>query len=442
MSKIKFIAKRFAVSIIFLFLVSSIRANMADLSAYNSVSPDELRERLDHMTNDVELKYTSEVHSIINEFIKGYRKGSEVLLGRGGQYFPIYDNEFQKAGLPTELKYLSAVESSLIPTARSNSGAVGLWQFISSTGKIYGLTINNTVDERKDPIRSTQAAARFLSDLYDEFGDWSLALAAYNCGPGGVKKATRRSASKGYTDFWKIKSFLPRETRRYVPKYVAVSYVMNYFQHHGLEPIIENSREVLATVKVYDYTTFSDISKKTGLDRATIKRLNPAFLKGYIPQNTKGYFLTLPEKIMYDYVALNDTWNNLEYRPQANIQEYYTSLLYGNMRRQAQKLTTLEMLPTLAENVLTVASIEPLDRPIELPVGPSQELLLADVASLEQSTARYKYHILEPMQSLEEISNMFNIELKELIKLNQIDIFDPPAPGTMLIVEELGEENL
>jgi len=147
------------------------------------------------MTNDVELKYTPEVHSIINEYIKGYRKGSEVLLGRGGQFFPIYDNEFQKAGLPTELKYLSAVESSLIPTARSNSGAVGLWQFISSTGKIYGLTINSTIDERKDPIRSTQAAAKFLSDLYDEFGDWSLALAAYNCGPGGVKKATRRSAT-------------------------------------------------------------------------------------------------------------------------------------------------------------------------------------------------------------------------------------------------------
>ena len=439
MSKIKFIAKRFAVSVIFLFCISSVRANVTDFSAYHSVSPDELRERLDNMTNDVELKYTPEVHSIINEYIKGYRKGSEVLLGRGGQFFPIYDNEFQKAGLPTELKYLSAVESSLIPTARSNSGAVGLWQFISSTGKIYGLTINSTIDERKDPIRSTQAAARFLSDLYDEFGDWSLALAAYNCGPGGVKKATRRSATNGYTDFWNIKSYLPKETRRYVPKYVAISYVMNYFQHHGLEPIIENSTEALATVKVYEYTTFSDISKKTGLDRATIKRLNPAFLKGYIPQNTRGYYLTLPEKVMYDYVAINDTWNNLEYRPHANIQEYYTSLLYGNMRRRAQKLTTLELLPTLADTGLNVASLETLDEPKELPVGPSRELLLSDVAVLGEHKAGYKYHILKPMQSLEEVSKMFNIQLKDLIKLNEIDVLDPPAPGAMLIVEELGE---
>ena len=436
MSKIKFIAKRFAVSVIFLFLVSSVRAKNTDLSVYHSVSPDELRERLDHMSNDVELKYTAEVHSIINEYIKGYRKGSEVLLGRGGQYFPIYDNEFQKAGLPPELKYLSVVESSLIPTARSNSGAVGLWQFISSTGKIYGLTINSTVDERKDPIRSTQAAANFLSDLYQEFGDWSLALAAYNCGPGGVKKATRRSATTEYTDFWKIKSYLPKETRRYVPKYVAVSYMMNYFQHHGLEPIIDNSAESLATVKVYAYTTFSDISRKTGLDYATIKKLNPAFLKGYIPQSTKGYFLTLPEKVMYDYVGLHDTWSNLEYRPQANIQEYYTSLLYGNMRRQAQKLSSLEMLPALAEVELNVASLEATDQPIELPIDPSRELMLSDLARLENNTGAYKYHILQPMQSLEEISNMFSIKLKDLIRLNEIDIMNPPAPGTMLIVEE------
>jgi LysM repeat protein len=440
MSKIKFIAKQFAVSVIFLFLLSSVRANDTDLSAYHSVSPDELRERLDDMSNDVELKYTPEVHSIINEYIKGYRKGSEVLLGRGGQYFPIYDNEFQKAGLPTELKYLSAVESSLIPTARSNSGAVGLWQFISSTGKIYGLTINSTIDERKDPIRSTQAAAKFLSDLYDEFGDWSLALAAYNCGPGGVKKATRRSATNEYTDFWNIKSYLPKETRRYVPKYVAVSYVMNYFQHHGLEPILENSTEVLATVKVYEYTTFSEISRKTGLDYATIKRLNPAYLKGYIPQNTKGYYLTLPEKIMYDYVGLNDTWNDLEYRPQANSQEYYTSLLYGNMRRRAQKLSHLEMLPTLITVGTSIASLEVTDEPIELPLDPSRELMLSDVAILENSTSAYKYHILQPLQSLEEISDMFDITLKDLVRLNEIDIMNPPAPGTMLIVDQVAEE--
>lgn len=439
MSKIKFIAKRFAVSVIFLFLVSSVRANETDLSAYHSVSPDELRERLDHMSNDVELKYTPEVHSIINEYIKGYRKGSEVLLGRGGQYFPIYDNEFQKAGLPSELKYLSVVESSLIPTARSNSGAVGLWQFISSTGKIYGLTINSTIDERKDPIRSTQAAAHFLSDLYEEFGDWSLALAAYNCGPGGVKKATRRSAASEYTDFWKIKSYLPKETRRYVPKYVAVSYVMNYFQHHGLEPIIDSSAETLATVKVYEYTTFSDISRKTGLDKATIKRLNPAFLKGYIPQNTKGYYLTLPEKIMYDYVGLNDTWNNLEYRPQADIQQYYSSLLNGNMRRQAQNLTLLELLPAITEGEFYIASLESTDKPIKLPINQSRQFL-ADVAVLEKVAGTYKYHVLQPMQSLEEISNMFSIELKELIRLNEIDIFNPPAPGTMLIVDQIAEE--
>jgi len=141
---------------------------------------------------------------------------------------------------------------------------------------------------------------------------------------------------------------------------------------------------------------------------------------------------------MYDYVGLNDTWNNLEYRPHANIQEYYTSLLYGNMRRRAQKLTTLELLPTLDYSALNVASLETIDKPKEIPLGPTRELLLSDVAVLEEHKAGYKYHILQPMQSLEEVSKMFNIQLKDLIKLNEIDVFDPPVPGAMIIVEEPG----
>ena len=434
MSKIKFIAKQFAISLIFLYTLCGIAyATDNDMSTYHRISADELKDRLGQLSSQVELTYTPEVHSIIDEYIRGYRRGSEVLLGRGGQYFPLYDNELEKAGLPSELKYLSVVESSLLPNAKSQSGAVGLWQFIKSTGQLYGLTINSTVDERKEPIRSTQAATQFLKELYLEFGDWTLALAAYNCGPGGVKKATKRSSEEDYSNFWNIKRYLPKETRRYVPKYIAISYVMNYFQHHGLEPIIEASQEELATVKIYDYTTFTEISNKTGLDKSTIWRLNPAFLKGYIPKSTKGYYLTLPEREMYDYVAMTDNWGNLEYRPNANDDQYYQFLLYGNMKRRAMHLDILEIIPSTEVMILEVKSNDDTNRN---PLPPTQTLIL-DEAYLQQSAQRYKYHKLEAQQSLMDIAEIFNVDIGDLIKLNNIDIYDPPAPGTVIKVEEL-----
>lgn len=432
MNEIKFIAKRFAISLILLYsIVFSAFAGETVLERYNTISPDELKERLDMMSSQIELKYTSEVHSIINEYIKGYRKGSEVLLGRGNQYFPIYDNEFEKAGLPAELKYLSVVESSLQPTAVSQSGAVGLWQFISSTGKIYGLTINSTVDERKDPMRSTQAAVQFLQDLYIQFGDWTLALAAYNCGPGGVSKAQRRSQNN--TDnFWKIKPYLPKETRRYVPKFVAISYVMNYSMHHGLEPLFESNEESLATLKVHDYTTFKEISRVTGLDVASIKYLNPAFLKNYIPKSTKGYFLTLPEKSMYEYVAVTDSWSDLEYRPQVSQSETYQLLLSGSMKRRAMSLEILDILPTKSIIKLEIKSNDGENR---LPPAPDKSNNNEDATVTAQNFGRFTYYKMGAQQSLMDIVDLFDVNLNDLVQTNDIDLKNPPAPGTVIKIE-------
>lgn len=434
MSKIKFIAKQFAVSLLFTCLLYDYAfAAGKDIDRYTTISEEQLKERLQLISSDVELRYSSEVHAIINKLISSYRKDSEVLLGRGNEFFPLYESEFDKAGLPAELKYLSVVESSLIPTAVSKVGAVGLWQFMKGTATQYGLTINSAVDERKDVMRSTQAAVQFLKELYLEFGDWTLALAAYNCGPGGVKKAQRVSNSYEGSAFWDVKAYLPKETRRYIPKFIAVSYVMNYFQAHGLQPMLESNMvfESMATVKVYEYTSFKQLSQTLGLDYQTIARLNPAFLRGYIPKSSKGYYLTLPETKMYDYLAITENWGNLEYRPKASDANMYDVYLYGSMKRRAMNLDVVEQLPSNNSSVLYISKVERTNNDLpDMPVGP------VNTENKGLSTAsRYKYYKLLPQQSLMDIVDMYDISLEELIKVNGIDPNNPPPPGSVIKIE-------
>ena len=302
MNKIMFIATRVVIVVILFAIAAPGSLANRDNSTYTDVSKNVLKERIESLPSEVDLRYSAEVHSIINTYIKKYRRSTERLIGLSEHFFPLYEAEFSKQGLPVELKYLSIVESGLRPKAVSVSGAVGLWQFMKGTGRLYGLRINNVVDERRDPIRSTQAASQYLKDLHIDFNDWTLALAAYNCGPGNVRKALKRSREE---EFWSLKGrgYLPKETRRYIPKYVAISYLMNYKDIHNLVP--EHTRELntLATVKVYDYTTFNAISKITGLNKSTISLYNPAFLQGYIPRSSKGYYLTLPQDDMFYYLS-------------------------------------------------------------------------------------------------------------------------------------------
>lgn len=434
MSKIKFIAKPFAIGLIFFYaIVSSAFAANHDMDTYSTISEDQLKERLDQISSDVELRYSTEIHSLINSFISRYRKDSEILLGRSNQFFPIYEHAFEKGGLPAELKYLSVVESSLRPTVVSKAGAVGLWQFIKSTGQNYGLTINSVVDERKDAMRSTEAAVAFLKDLYAEFGDWTLAMAAYNCGAGGVKKAQRSSNAAVGDIFWDIKPYLPKETRKYVPKFVAVSYVMNYFHAHGLQPLLaEAAQEQFATARVYDYTSFKELSRITGLDQSTLWKLNPAFLKGYIPKSSKGYLLTLPESKMYDFLAINDSWNNLEYRPHISNSEKHEIYLFGSMKRRVMNLDNMNKLPGNDKRLVEVTSLNSNE---DMPTLPS-EPINNDVEGLQSSTnQRYKYYKLQSQQSLLDVVDMFDISLEELVRVNQIDINNPPAPGSVIKIE-------
>jgi len=265
----------------------------------------DLERRVHTLPSIVDVKYNADVQKHIKNYTVYNKQGTEAILGRASLYFTMFENILTDKGLPEDLKYLAIVESGLKPTATSRVGAAGMWQFMRSTGRMMGLKVNNTIDDRRDPVKSTEAAAEYLKYLHEKFGDWTLALAAYNCGPGNVRKAIRRSGGK--RTFWEIKNFLPRETRNYIPKFIAVSYVMNYYYDHGLIPTVL-SEEVtdVATAQVYEKVSLYQLSKSLQVDLQTVKLLNPSYIKNYIPASSEGsYQLTLPRTKMYSFVNEN-----------------------------------------------------------------------------------------------------------------------------------------
>jgi membrane-bound lytic murein transglycosylase D len=245
-------------------------------------------------------------NSITKRFIISYttaRKGTvSAVLARSQIYFPVIESELAAAGLPLEFRMLPVVESTLAPTARSRAGAVGLWQFMDSTGKAYGLEITTYVDMRRDPDASTRAASRSLSDVYGLGGDWTLVLAAYNCGPGNVNKALRLAGGNAKT-FWDIYDFLPRETRDYVPSFIAATYAYNYHELYGIS--IASSPEMVAvdTVMVDRLTHMGQVAETLSLPIETLQFLNPEYLQDIIPALDRPYPLALPMDYLSRFVA-------------------------------------------------------------------------------------------------------------------------------------------
>jgi membrane-bound lytic murein transglycosylase D len=248
-----------------------------------------IQQRLKKAQKSIPLDYNEHTQKYINHFISDRRQHFAKVLTRAEKYFPIYESILAKNGVPEELKYLSVVESALNPYAVSPKGATGPWQFMYSTGLGYGLDINKRVDERKDPYEATAAAARFLKYLHGLFGDWLLAIAAYNCGPGGVQKAIKKSGGK--TTYWEIRPFLPKETQGYVPSFIATVYMMKYAKLHNIYP---NDYDFFVTERVTlnSKLLLSDIEKITALPREILIQENPSLLTTLVPE---GYKLSLPK---------------------------------------------------------------------------------------------------------------------------------------------------
>lgn len=262
-------------------------------------------ERLKKIPAVFELVYNPVVKKYIELYTMRRRKQMSYMLGVGDYYFPIFEQALDALDLPMELKYLPVIESALNPRAYSVAGASGLWQFMYGTGKIYGLQGNSLVDERRDPIKATNAAVRFLRDLYKMYGDWAMVIAAYNCGPGNVNKAIKRSGGK--KDYWSIYPYLPKETRGYVPAFIAATYAMTYHKEHKICPTRMELPYVCDTVVLKDRMHLEQISSVLGIDIETLRNMNPQYRKDIIPGNGEAYTLCLPENKVGSFIDMKDS---------------------------------------------------------------------------------------------------------------------------------------
>ena len=270
------------------------------------LSDEILISRINNIPSVIPLSY----NTIVRRYIEMYTgKRAELvcnMLGLAEYYFPIFDQILDYYGLPNELKYMSVIESALNPRAYSRARAVGIWQFMYGTGKIYGLTINSIVDERLDPYKSTHAAARFLKDLYRKYNDWTLAIAAYNCGPGNVNRAIRRSGGK--TNYWDIYFYLPRETRGYVPAFIAAAYVMNYSNEHNLYPKNIDLSLLNDTIMITDKLHLEQVSKVLDIPVKLLRDMNPQYRADIIPGTAaKPFALRLPESCTLTFIDYQDS---------------------------------------------------------------------------------------------------------------------------------------
>ncbi|MEG1617732.1 MAG: LysM peptidoglycan-binding domain-containing protein [Bacteroidales bacterium] len=389
-------------------------------------------ERLGALPTVIEMPYNQIIRSYINMYTQKRRNLVEYMLGLGNFYFPIFEEILDREGAPMELKYLPIIESALKPTVRSRMGATGLWQFMLPTGKALGLEINSLTDERCDPIKSTEAAVRYLKQLHRIYNDWNLAIAAYNCGPGNVNKAIKRAGGK--TDFWEIYFFLPRETRGYVPAFIAANYVMNYYCEHNLCPVKTEIPLHSDTVKVNEMLHLEQIADKLNLPIEQLRTLNPQFRRDIVPGNVKPQVLRLPVPELYTFIEHKDT-----------IAAYRSDELLVNNRREINpggirssqgttihKVRSGETLSTIASKYRTsVTSIKRMNQLSSDKLRIGQQLVVSGKApntaaatlkttksegATEQSKATFGLHTVKRGENLWGIAKIYPGITAEMIK--------------------------
>jgi len=381
------------------------------------------------------LTYNQPVRSYIDMYTQRKQEQTSRMLGLAQLYFPVFEQALDRYGLPQELKYLAVVESALYPGARSRAAAVGLWQFIIGTGKLYGLRVDSYVDERCDIYKSTDAACRYLRDLHEVFGDWELALAAYNCGPGNVNKAVRRAG--GTLDYWKIYDYLPRETRGYVPAFIAVNYVFNHAADHNIYPIIPNycAYEV-DTIQVRYPLQLDRLAAILKADTQELRDLNPVFKAGVVPTMNWPATIYIPESLVADFIQQEDTIAR-SYAPDvsqpapatviaartAPTGKYTHVVRRGETLGQIAQRNRVSLHDLRRWNHLRGDRIHPGQRLVlhrEVKAAPEEARVektkADDVARKEQE---YIYHTIQPGDTLWEIAKNYpGVSVEDIKRLN------------------------
>ena len=293
-------------------------------------------DRLRRLPNLIEMPYNDVVQDYIDQYTGRLRRSVSFMLGVQNFYVPIFEEALEAEGVPLELKYLPVVESAFDPMATSRVGAAGLWQFMVPTAKHYGLTVNSLLDERRDPIKSSQAAAKYLKDLYKSFGDWTLAIAAYNCGRNNVLKAIKRAG--GARDYWAIYPYLPRETRGYVPAFIAANYVMNYYCDHKIPPMKTIAPAETDTVTVSRNLYLAQVAAACNLDVETVEAMNPQYRAGVVPGNSQPCALRLPVQSIDRFLQLGDSIYHVA--PAAEVAERREEVEPAELTAQPNNTTT------------------------------------------------------------------------------------------------------
>lgn len=258
-----------------------------------------IRSRIDYLDKitPIKLEFNSTINSYINLYLYKKPQSLAVIVGRKERYFPLFEEMLAKYNLPLELKYLPVIESALDPFAVSKSGAVGLWQFLFHTSRMFDIKIDSYVDERRDPVKSTEAACKYLQYLFRMFNDWQLAITAYNCGPGLIEKAIAQSG--GQTNYWSLRPYLTNEAKGYYPTFVAAAYVVSFYQEHDIIPLKDQlSFYEIAPVTIRKSIYFKQVSDVLGIDQKILKELNPSYSTGYIPVKSEGVELMIPKKYL------------------------------------------------------------------------------------------------------------------------------------------------
>lgn len=301
------------------YLTADTNCNMQDV---NPVFSKEIYiKRLSRIPSIIEMPYNDVVQKFIDRYSGKLRRSVAYMLGAQNFYMPIFEQALETYGLPLELKYLPVIESALNPNAISRVGATGLWQFMIKTSKRYDLKVNTLVDERRDPIKASYAAAHYLSDLYKEYGDWNLVIAAYNCGPDQISKAMRRS--NGEKDYWKIYPYLPKETRGYVPAFIAANYIMTYYCDHNICPLKSELPEKSDTVIVSKNINLAQISAVCGISMDELRTLNPQYRRDIVDGATEPSTIRMPESIINKFIDNEDSVYNYKSK---DIQEKRTEV--------------------------------------------------------------------------------------------------------------------